>query len=191
MDKNQIIKTIKWLIIGVIVILLLRECRSVVDTLANKPLVKDSIIHTVDTIWAHDTTIILKPKKIFVPIVDTQWKPVYVDTSLCNRVYVSRDTFPDTNLILYTETHYQGILREIKPSYKLKVPIKIIDSVKILTEVPKLYPPVVQVHAGVNIGIGLLAPEIGFSYKRNTFKVGYNIQNKFPTIGYSFTIFRK
>lgn len=197
MTKDNIFKTIKWVTIAIIVILLLRECRGIVNTYIdiNKP-TTDTVVeisHTSDTIWTKDTIYKIVPKKVFIPVVDTFWKPLPVDTNDFFRVFVSRDTFKTKELDLFTETHYQGLLRQIKPSYKLKVPIRIVDSVKVTTTVTNTVttPCVFQVHVGVLVSSQLLAPEVGVSYKRHTFKVGYNLQNKFPTLGYSYTIFRK
>lgn len=194
MNKDQIFNTIKWIIILIIILLLLKECRGIVNEYVNinKPTTKDSIIHTTDTIWAHDTTIVFKPKKVFYPVpADTQWKPIYIDTSMCNRVWIIRDSVADSNVVIKNIAYVQGKLRSLQTAYKLKVPLRIIDSVKIITEIPKLYPPVFQIHVGTSVSSNLLAPEVGVSYKRNTFRIGYNLQNKFPTIGYSYTIFRK
>lgn len=197
MTKDNIFKTIKWVTIAIIVILLLRECRGIVNTYIdiNKP-TTDTVVeisHTSDTIWTKDTIYKIVPKKVFIPVVDTFWKPLPIDTNDFFRVFVSRDTFKTKELDLFTETHYQGLLRQIKPSYKLKVPIRIVDSVKVTTTVTNTVttPCVFQVHVGVLVSSQLLAPEVGVSYKRHTFKVGYNLQNKFPTLGYSYTIFRK
>ena len=197
MNKENIIKTIKWVIIGIIILLLLKECRSIVNEYVgiHKPNSDTVTIisHTSDTIWAKDTVYKIVSKKVFIPVVDTFWKPLPIDTIDFFRVFVSRDTFKTKELDLFTETHYQGILREIKPSYKLKVPVKIIDSVKVTTTVTNTVttPCIFQVHVGASISSLLLAPEVGVSYKRHTFKVGYNLQNKFPILGYSYTIFRK
>lgn len=192
MTKEQIFNTVKWVVIGIIALLLLKECRGIIDEVKpDKPVIKDSIVHTRDTIWAHDTTIVFKPKKVFVPIVDTMWLPSPIDTVDFYKVFVSRDTFPDSNLILYSEIRYQGLLREVKPSYKLKIPIKIIDSVKVTREIPKLYPPKYQIHGGILIGRNIIAPEVSGSINRSTFGVGYNLLDKSPTLRYSYTIFRK
>lgn len=198
MNKDNIISTIKWVVIGVIALLLLKECRSIVNTTINnnKPIVKDSIIHKRDTVWTRDTIIVFKPKKVFIPQpADTFWKPIPIDTIDFFRVFVSRDTFSDKNVDLFTETHYQGLLREVKPSYKLKVPLQITDSVKVIREIPKLYPPTFQVGAGMILGKNIVAPEVEVEYKRNEFGVGYNLINSTKLDGvivrYNYTIFRK
>lgn len=198
MNKDNIISTIKWVAIGIIALLLLKECRSIVNTTINnnKPVVKDSIIHKRDTVWAHDTVIVFKPKKVFVPQpADTFWKPVPIDTIDFFRVFVSRDTFSDKNVDIFTETHYQGLLRELKPSYKLKVPLQIVDSVKVIHEIPKLYPPTFQAGVGIILGKNVVAPELKIGYKRNEFGLGYNLINTTKLDGvivrYNYTIFRK
>ena len=193
MFKEFKIADLKWIIVGIIVLLLLRECRNTGLTLINayKPASDTTVLYSSDTIWAKDTIYVFKPKKIFIVNVDTFWKPVPVDTNDFFRVYVSRDTFKNKDLDIFTETHYQGLLRQIKPSYKLKVPIKIIDSIKTTIKVPTLYPPVFQVQIGAQIGKDLISPEVGVSYKRNNIGVGYNLINKTPTLRYSYTIFRK
>lgn len=192
MDKDKIFNTVKWVVILVIALLLLKECKGIIEELKpTKPLIKDSLVHTTDTIWAHDTTIVLKPKKVFIPKHDTVWLPAPIDTVDFYKVFVSKDTFPDSNLTLFTEIRYQGLLREIKPSYKLKVPIKIIDSVKVTKEIPTLYPPKYQIHAGVIIGKNMIAPEVSGSINRSNFGVSYNLLDKTPTVRYSYTLYRK
>lgn len=200
MTKENIFKTIKWIVISIIVLLLLlllKECNSIVKSyLPNFKPKSDTITiveHKSDTIWAKDTVYQMIPKKVFIPIIDTSQKPLPIDSINFFRVFVSRDTFPDSNLTLFTETHYQGLLREIKPSYKLKIPVKIIDTVKVTTTITNTVtvPSMLQIHIGAAVSTGLLAPEVGVSFKRHTFRIGYNLQNKFPTIGYSYTIFRK
>lgn len=197
MNKDNIFKTVKFVVIGIILLLLLRECHDIIKPLlpGNKP-TSDTvtvITHKSDTIWAKDTIYKIVPKKVFIPVTDTFWKPIPIDSLNYHRVFVSRDTFKTKELDLFTETHYQGLLREIKPSYKLKVPLKIIDTVKVSLTVTNTVttPCTFQVHVGVSVSSLLLAPEVGVSYKRHTFKAGYNLQNKFPTLGYSYTIFRK
>lgn len=198
MNKDNIISIIKWVGISIIFLLILKECNSIVKNAVeySKPIPKDSIIHTRDTIWAKDTVVIFKPKKVFIPQpADTFWKPVPIDTNDFFRVFVSRDTFSNKDLDIYTETHYQGLLRGLKPSYKLKVPLQITDSVKVIREIPKLYPPTFQVGAGMILGKNIVAPEIELEYKRNEFGLGYNLINTTKLDGviirYNYTIFRK
>lgn len=196
MNKENIFKTIKWVIIGIIILLLLKECRSIVNTFIDNKSNSDTVVvtqHTSDTIWSKDTIYKFKPKYVFTSTVDTFWKPVFIDSTECNRISRYMDTMIDKNVEIYTDIHVQGRLRGLKPSYKLKVPLKIIDSVKVTITVTNTVtvPSIFQVHVGASVSSMLLAPEVGVSYKRHTFKVGYNLQNKFPTIGYSYTIFRK
>lgn len=201
MDKDQIFNTIKWIVIGIIVLLILRECKDVINSTTNsfKPKSSSDTITIVksktDTIWATDTVTILKPKNVFIPRIDTVWKPVYVDTTDFFRVYVSKDTFSTKDVDIYTEIHYQGLLRDIKPSYKLKVPLTIVETKTITNNITvhdtAFKPSLVQLQIGLIVSSNILGPEVGVSYKRHNFGVGYNIQNKFPTLRYSYTIFRK
>jgi len=197
MNKNSIFNTIKWIVIGVIALLLLKECnstfKSYLPTFKPEADTVTIVKHKSDTIWAKDTIYKFKPKYIFKPTTDTFWKPIYIDSTECNRIGRYLDTLKDGNIELYTDIHVQGRLRALKPSYKLKIPIKIVDTVTVTTTITNTItvPSNLQLHIGATVSTGLLAPEVGVSFKRHTFRAGYNLQNKFPTIGYSYTIFRK
>ncbi len=191
MDKDKILSLAKWVVILVITLLLLKECRSIVGEITgNSKPGKDSIITiTRDSILPKDTVYVFKPKWYPTP-AETILVPI--DTSgNVTRFFRYKDTLNDKNVDIYTDITTQGILKSSQVSYKLKVPLMIIDSVKIKVSEPKLYPPVFQIHAGIIVGRNLLAPEIGVSHKRSTFGIGYNLLDKMPTIRYSYTLYRK
>jgi len=193
-DKENILKLIKWGIILIIAILLTTCGTGLVKDLikANKPTSDTTVVHKVDTIFAHDTIYKFKGIKVPVPYIihDTVVKVDGKDT--CVNIKVYQDSLVDDNINIYYKDYIaQGTLLGKDLSYKLKVPLRIIDSQTMTIKVPTLYPPVFQIHASVIVGVNIFAPEIGVSYKRHTVTGGYNLTNKRPILGYKFTIFRK
>ena len=193
MNKDNIITTVKWGIILIIVLLLLRECGPAMKALINinKPKADTVVTHTRDTIWAKDT--IYSFKKIRVPVPKIMIH--YLDTNNhnpCTNVKIYEDSLVDKNISIYYKDYVsQGELLNKELSYKLKVPLTIYDSIKTEIKIPTLYPPTFQLHAGVIGGSQIFAPEVSVSYKRHTFSAAYNITNKQPIIGYKFVLFRK
>ena len=190
--KDKIISSIKYIVIGIIVILLARECTPLAKDILNyhKPIKRDTTIVTKrDTIWAKDTIYTIKYKRIEVPITTTL-APID-DTTQCNKVRIYKDTTEDNNIIIYSNDTTQGYLLGQQLRYKLKVPLTIIDSIKTTINVYIPTFPKVQLSGGVLVGKNVLTPILDLSLKRNTFEVGYNIQTSQPIIGYKFLIFKK
>lgn len=192
METNKIISLIKWGIIVILAILLLRECNKVIDKVVpEKPKNDTTISHKQDTIFQKDTIIRFKNKPIAYYIHDTVLKPVPLSAEDCSKTKIYLDTLDNKDLTVYDSIWVQGLIRRKITEYKLKVPLRIIDSVKQEIRIPTLYPPNYELHIGSLIGYNTLAPTVDLSIKRHTITVGYNIQTKQPIIGYKFTIFRK
>ncbi len=185
------IPLVKWLVIIILALLLFNECRKHINIDNTKPINDTLVVHTRDTIWQKDTIIRFKPQTKFVYIYDTILKPLDIPCEECKRTKLYLDTLNNNQLTIYDSTWIQGIIRKKSTSYKLKVPLMIIDSVTTTIKVPTLYPPNYELHIGTLIGFNLLAPTVDLSIKRHTMTVGYNIQTKQPILGYKFTIFRK
>lgn len=192
-DKQNIFNLVKWGLILIIIILLLKECGSVVNTLikTNKPLPDTTIIHKIDTIWAKDTIYSFKKIKVPVPYIEIQ----YLDTSnkeICTNVKVYEDSLVDKNISIYYKDYVsQGELLTKELSYRLKVPLTITNSSTTTINVPTLYPPTFQLHGGLTVGSNIFSPQVSVSYKRHTLTLGYNMTTKQPIIGYGFVLFRK
>lgn len=150
------------------------------------------IIHTSDTVFpdpkiVHDLKII----KIPVPKIDTFFKPVYMDSSMYNRIYVYQDSVIDSNLIWRYKAYTQGILRDLKSSYTLKVPIRIIDSIKIDKTITKRSK--FALYGGLIASKGLGAPMIEVGYKRISVGLGLNLlgEKPMPVFSYKYLLFSK
>lgn len=193
-NKDSIINLIKWGIILVIVILLLKECGSTIKSLVNlnKPKPDTTIIHKIDTVFAKDTIYKFKGIKVPVPYIihDTIVNIDGKDT--CTNIKVYEDSLVDKNISIYYKDYIsQGTLLGKDLEYKLKVPLRITDSITTTIKIPTLYHPTFQLNAGLTAGSSLFAPTIGVSYKRHNMFVGYNLSTKQPILGYSFVLFRK
>lgn len=143
----------------------------------NTPLPQNPVItqikHTRDTIWAKDTVYTFKTVKIPKKVVDTIYKPVYIDSNDCKIVSLYHDSLIDSNINIYYKDYVQGILRAKDVSYKLKVPIKIIDSVNIKETL--LVKHDFNLSAGSILGYNVVAPGVKVRYKNNEFGVNYNV----------------
>lgn len=196
-DKDNILKLIKWGIILIVAILLTTCGTNLVKDLikANKPTADTVYTHKTDTIYGpKDTVYKFTPKTVFVYIHDTvfQGPLVSADSLEIYKFFTYRDTIKDANVEIYRNITTQGkTLRYNSTDYKLKVPLRIVDSVKETIKIPTLYPPTFQLGAGLTVGSNIFAPEIGVSYKRHTLSLGYNLTNKQPIAGYKFVLFRK
>lgn len=142
------------------------------------------IKHSVDTIFP-DPKIIhdLKIVKIPVPRIDTVFKPVYMDSAMCNRIYVYQDSVIDSNLVWRYKAYTQGVLRDLKSNYTLKVPLKIIDSVKVTTTIVKR--PRFALYGGLVASKGIVAPIGEVGLKRISVGLGLNLIGS-PTPVFSF-----
>lgn len=194
MSKDNIYKYIKWGIILIVIILLLREGCSVYNTLLKANTLKsDTIyIHKIDTIFPPKEPI--QFKEIHVP------KPYFIHDTIvringrdtCTNIKIYEDSLIDGNINIYYKDYVaQGELLGKDLSYKLKVPLRITDSKTVTISVPTMYPPVFQIDAGVIAGSNIFAPKVGVSYKRHTISAGYNLTNRQPVLEYRFALFRK
>jgi hypothetical protein len=72
-------------------------------------------------------------------------------------------------------------------SYRLKVPIKIIDSI----ETKILIDPKFSLNGGVEIGLNMISPTIDVRYNKTTFGLGYNMLTKTPQVRLTYRLFQK
>jgi hypothetical protein len=184
---NKLLKRVGLVAIGVVLgVMLLRQCSPM-----PQPQTETIIKHKVDTIWAKDTTYKLVVKKIPVPKVvhDTIYKAAPLDSAICNRIHEYSDSLIDSNLVLNYKIYTQGILKDFKPSYKLKVPLRIIDSVWVLQRVEKN--PIFALDGVVVVSRNTIAPMAYLSGKRTGVGVGYDMLNKTPVFSLKYNIFTK
>lgn len=192
MEKQKTIRLALWAMIGIIILLLLRWCEGNGMLGRFKPNTDTLIVHKRDTI--RDTISIVKMKKkrvldyIEIPVHDTVFK---FDSTACYelakyRVY--NDTTRDKNVVIYSTDTVQGYLKAKSLSYKLLVPLKIYDSVKIeiTKKVPEL--PKWQLQGGLILSPNAVKPVIDFTYKRNSYLLGYDVMNKQVNIGFKYII---
>lgn len=146
-------------------------------------------IHTVDTLWAKDTLFKFKTIKIPVPtiVTDTLYKPIYIDSNRCNTVFVYADSLVDSNLVIYYKDYIQGILRNKDLSYKLKVPLRIYDSVT--TTIIKR--PTVAVYGALTLGQGIIAPGAEVGLKRFKIGLGINLITNKPIFSIGYKLFER
>lgn len=196
--KENKLKVIKWGLIALISIIFAVKCDSVINNI--KALIKPSNssidtveIHTIDTIWAKDTIItppiVIKSKPIIIH--DTILKPASIDTLEMYKFFTYKDTIKDSNIDIYRDVITQGkTLTQNKLSYKLKVPLKIIDSKTLtITKTDTLYKqPKYSIAVGAAVGTQLLCPMAEFTIDKHTFGAGYNLQTNSPVIKYSFRL---
>lgn len=156
-------------------------------------------IHKRDTIFLKDTIIVFKDKLVSKPY------PIYIDTNKIKlqpldslqlyRFFIYNDSIEDSNIKIYSKIVTRGkTLNSFKPSYKLKVPIVIIDSIKTIikdsifitsTKLSKY-----QLSVGFITSPQILAPMIDLSINRSTYSIGYDPFNKQPLIKYSFRLWK-
>lgn len=173
-------------VVLILIILSIKDCSGLKEPLV--PIKNDTtIIHHKDTIWTKDTIFSFKHIKIPVKQVDTVFKPIYIDTNDCKRVFVYKDSLVDSNLIIYYKDYIQGILRDKELSYKLKVPLKIYDSV---IETIKIHPKFV-LYGTLGIGQGIIAPGGEVALKRFKIGLGYNFQTRSYMGTLSYKLFEK
>lgn len=156
-------------------------------------------MHKRDTIFLKDTIIVFKDKLVSKPY------PIYIDTNKIKlqpldslqlyRFFIYNDSIEDSNIKIYSKIVTRGkTLNSFKPSYKLKVPIVIIDSIKTIikdsifitsTKLSKY-----QLSIGFITSPQILAPMIDLSINRSTYSIGYDPFNKQPLIKYSFRLWK-
>lgn len=184
---NQKLKDI--LIVGllvvtfVLVLLKLEHCKPI-----NSPNITNSdttIVYSSDTIWAKDTLYVYQKS----PTLTDSFYIYEPDSTLCNYLREYQDTISDSNITIYTTDLVRGKLIESGLSYKLKVPIKIIDSVK--TTITNTIEPTYNVSAGFILSKNNIAPMLSVSKKDVYLQVGYDIMNKGPVIGIGYRFYSK
>jgi hypothetical protein len=174
-NKDKLVINALIFLLGfIIAFFLLRRCD---NTPKPQSTVITQIKHTRDTIWAKDTLYTFKNIKIKVPVkvTDTIYKPLPVDSSICKTVSLYEDSLIDTNLVIHYKDHVQGLLLNKSLSYRLKVPVKIIDSIRIKETL--ITKPNFNLSAGSILGLNVIAPGIKIRYKQNEFGINYNIIN--------------
>lgn len=144
-------------------------------------------ITKTEHIYHTDTVFQVKHIKIPVPRIDTVEKIVYADTNNCRRIYIYQDSLVDSNIVFYYKDYIQGTLRDKKMSYKLKVPIRIIDTISITDKVfPKF-----NASIGFEVGLNLASPIINIGYEKGNVILGYNLLTKTPQVGFTYRIINK
>lgn len=151
--------------------------------------------HKRDTILPKDTVFSFKDKPVPYPVYihDTLEVLKPIDSLDLHRFFVYNDSIEDSNVKIYSKIVTQGkTLNSFKPSYKLKVPLVIIDSVTTTirdsifsTKLPKY-----QLSFGVVASPKMLAPIVDLTVNRSTYGVGYDPFNKQPIIKYSFRLWK-
>jgi len=152
--------TYLYIIIVFLAICLLFTCNTGKIKDIFNPSVIDTVITTKsDTVWAKDTVYTFKYKTIDRPVtvyLDTN----STDTAICDSIRVYEHEFNDSNLTVFTVDTTKGQLLGHSVSYKLKVPIRIIDSVLVnITETKKLKPKR-KIFLGLNAQVYPLEPHI-------------------------------
>lgn len=164
-----------------------RSCGKAIIPKTNlEPNTDTFISHKVDTIWARDTVLKYALKLKYKH--DTIIKPIYLDSTECNRVYVYEDTIRTKEYDLYRKSHVQGKLRYDTTGVKLKVPIMIKDCTVVKKDSLIFKPNKYEIHAGLVASPVSLYPIIEMSVDKNTFGIGYDPFNKIPYISYKFRI---
>jgi len=101
------------------------------------------------------------------------------------------DTARSKDVVIYSTDTVIGSLVGKKLSYKLLVPLKIIDTtiVEITKDSLIFVPNKYEIHAGLIASPKMLAPTIEFSIDRSTYGIGYDPFNKQPVISYKYRLF--
>lgn len=146
-----------------------------------------------DTIYARDTVFSLKEKPVPYPVyIDTNtYKPQPIDSLELNRFFTYKDSTEDSNIKLYSDIHTQGkTLVKYKPSYKLKVPLIIKDSIVVKKDSLIFKPSKYELSGGVLFGYNTIAPTVELKIDKNTFGVAYDPFKKYPYIVYKRVLWR-
>ena len=182
-DKIELICAI---IIIAIIFYLGKQCGSSKsnEILPNKVI---TITNYRDTIFPKDTFIVytIKPSK---PIHDTIEKPIYLDSTQCNRVYIYSDSIKTKEYDIYSKAHVQGLFRNLDLKVKLKVPLVIKDSTVVRIDSLIYKPYKYEIHAGIITTSKTIAPMIDLSIDKCTYSIGYDIFNKYPVIGFKYRL---
>lgn len=151
---------------------------------------KVEIFHRTDTIWPpKDTVYVYKNIVIPKPVHDTSWLPLNITLDSCNKVYKYTDSLKDDNIDLFYTDYVQGILLKKDLKYKLKVPLKIIDSIKVLEIREKK--PIFVLSAGILASKNQVSPMGYIGFNKTEFGIGYDFFNKSPMLSYKYNLFTK
>ena len=180
-------KTLSYVVILALFIALLFTCNT--DKLSDliKSHVDTVITVKSDTFWAKDTIFKFKYKTVNKPII--VYKDPNIDTSvthiatICDTIRVYNQTFEDTNLTVFTKDTAKGVLLGHSVSYKLKIPVKIIDSVFIKIHEVKEIQPKGKVFVGASVQLYpiqlFIAPSVSYlSKKDRLYQVHYDLVSK-------------
>lgn len=175
---------ILYITILILLILLMFTCGKQVNCSKPDKIKKDSIItERTDTIWMKDTIIKFEYKTVTKPIVVYKNPIIEVcDDSI--REYTGE--FNDSNLTVYSSSKTKGKLLENEIKYKLKIPLKIIDSVFVktsITEIKKTRKVLVGINAQFYPIEPHISPIIIYQDKKDRL---YNLQYDVMTGGVSF-----
>lgn len=180
----------EWLILTlalVIMVLMLKGC-FMKPVVSEEPIPGIEYVH--DTIFAKDTVIEFKKK--YYP----KWDSVLrIDTVFsCNQLKMDRlynDTASDKNIDIFNRSEVTGILKSLKVSYKLKVPLIIKDSITITNVVYR--PSKVSIYSGLELSGNKsnfnLSPFVSAGINKTIISVRYGILDKTFGIGVGYKIF--
>ena len=177
----------------IIVFLLGRSCGKKELDKTTKVEYKTTITSKIDTIFPKDTIYVFKDKPLPYPVYlkgDTI-KIQPIDSLQLYRFFIYKDSIEDKNIKIYSTIVTQGkTLNSFKPSYKLKVPLLITDTIRVtkrdsvIIEKPQKY----QISAGLIASPKMLAPMLDLSINRSNYSIGYDPFNKLTVIGYKFKL---
>lgn len=144
------------------------------------------VTHKTDTIWAKDTTYILVGSPT---VVDSLYIHDTINANPCDYIRTYKDTLDDTNLTIYSDYVVRGSLIGTGSSYKLKVPLKIVDST--LVTINSVRSPKMSIYAGVQGGYKTFGPYIDLNTNRYNFGLGYDFYSKVPNARFGVKLFQK
>lgn len=161
-----------------------------------KPIINNSdtvtvTIHKTDTIRDTVTVYKFKPKK--VPVHDSILVPFH-DSTICQYQRTYSDTSRDSNIVIINNIAVQGKLNKLQTSYKLLVPLKIVDSVFTTTTITNTIDktPKFSMYGGisaVNIVQPSLQPYLTANLKKFNAFYGYNLNTQEHTVGVGIKLF--
>lgn len=166
----------------VIVLLKVEHCNPIKNQIVGSDTIME---YSSDTIWSKDTLYVYKK----TPTLTDSIFIYNTDTSICNYIREYKDTIEDTNIVIFTDDLIQGILIESGFSYKLKIPIKITDSVT--TTITKTNIEKYSISVGALGSTKQLTPILIFNKKDLYLQGGYDIVNKTPVLGIGYKIFKR
>lgn len=179
---KDIVIVILLIVSFVIVLLKVEHCNPIKNQIVGSDTVME---YSSDTIWSKDTLYVYKK----TPTLTDSIFIYNTDTSMCNYIREYKDTIEDTNIVIFTDDLIQGRLIESGLSYKLKIPVKIIDSVKITinNKITNKY----SLYGGVQLGYKSINPYIDFNKSKYQIGLGYDIYNKSPNIRLGYKLYSK